>query len=95
MAVNLSIKNVPEALVARLRSRAERNHRSLQGELMAIVERAARESSAGPLTVGDLYAWGAAEGLMRTNESTRDIRRLRDARAARLGRSGKRSRGGR
>lgn len=38
--MNLSIKDVPEALVARLRERAARNHRSLQGELMAIVEQA-------------------------------------------------------
>ena len=40
MAVNLSIKNVPDALADRLRASAERNHRSLQGELMAILERA-------------------------------------------------------
>ena len=43
MAVNLSIKAVPDALAARLRERAERNHRSLQGELMALIERAAAE----------------------------------------------------
>ena len=40
MAVNLSIKNVPDALADRLRARAEANHRSLQGELMALVESA-------------------------------------------------------
>lgn len=44
--VNLSIKSVPEALAERLRQRAERNHRSLQGELMAIIERAANEEPA-------------------------------------------------
>ena len=43
MGVNLSIKSVPEELAERLRQRAERNHRSLQGELMAIIERAAAE----------------------------------------------------
>jgi plasmid stability protein len=43
MPVNLSVKNVPETLAARLRRRAERNHRSLQGELMAILESAASE----------------------------------------------------
>jgi plasmid stability protein len=42
MPVSLSIKNVPEALAQRLRERAERNHRSLQRELMAILEHAAR-----------------------------------------------------
>jgi plasmid stability protein len=41
MPVNLSIKNVPDALAEKLRARAERNHRSLQRELMAILERAA------------------------------------------------------
>lgn len=44
MPVSLSIKDVPEALAERLRARATRNHRSLQRELMAIVEAAA----AGP-----------------------------------------------
>jgi plasmid stability protein len=44
MAVNLSIKNVPEALAEKLRDRASRNHRSLQGELMAILEAAANEA---------------------------------------------------
>ena len=43
MGLNLSIKGVPEALAERLRRRAERNHRSLQGELMFIIERAANE----------------------------------------------------
>ena len=46
MAVNLSIKGVPEAVAVRLRMRAERNHRSLQGELMAIIEQAVDEASA-------------------------------------------------
>lgn len=39
---NLSIKDVPDALAEALRQRAARNHRSLQGELMAIIERAAQ-----------------------------------------------------
>lgn len=33
---NLSIKDVPEAWAQALRLQAARNHRSLQGELMAI-----------------------------------------------------------
>ena len=36
--MNLSIKNVPEAIVEQLRIRAKRNHRSLQGELLSILE---------------------------------------------------------
>ncbi len=37
---NLSIKDVPEVWAESLRQRAARNHRSLQGELMAIIEQA-------------------------------------------------------
>ena len=56
MPVNLSVKNVPEALAAKLRGRAERNHRSLQGELMAILEAAVNESRAGrPASPGAPY----------------------------------------
>ena len=39
--INLSIKGVPESVAEGLRRRAQRNHRSLQGELMAIIELAA------------------------------------------------------
>lgn len=46
MAVNLSIKNVPDAVADALRARAERNHRSLQGELMAILERSVSDPAA-------------------------------------------------
>lgn len=37
---NLSVKDVPEAWAEALRQRAARNHRSLQGELMQILEAA-------------------------------------------------------
>lgn len=40
---NLSIKNVPEEIVEKLRQRAARHHRSLQGELMDLVHRYADE----------------------------------------------------
>lgn len=38
MSVNLSVKDVPHDLAEALRERARRNHRSLQGELMAMIE---------------------------------------------------------
>jgi plasmid stability protein len=38
----LSIKDVPDELAEQLRQRAARNHRSLQGEMMAILEQAMR-----------------------------------------------------
>jgi len=49
MPVNLSIKSVPDALVERLRVRASRNNRSLQGELITILEESTgfRSSSMG------------------------------------------------
>ena len=45
MSVNLSIKNVPDELAQRLRERASRNHRSLQGELMAILEQSVTDKA--------------------------------------------------
>lgn len=42
MSVNLSIKNASDEIVAALKLRAKQNHRSLQGELMAIIEEAAK-----------------------------------------------------
>jgi plasmid stability protein len=57
---NLSIKDVPESLAEALRQRATRNHRSLQGELMSIIERAAVETSAQ--TLGASYAIGQSPG---------------------------------
>ena len=47
MTVNLSIKNAPDLIVERLRRRAALNHRSLQGELMAIIEAAALTQAPG------------------------------------------------
>lgn len=37
---NLSIRNVPDAVADQLKARAQRNHRSLQGEIVAILEEA-------------------------------------------------------
>lgn len=51
---SLSIKDVPEPLLAALRRRAARNHRSLQGELMALIAQAvdapvAQAAAPGPV----------------------------------------------
>lgn len=73
MSVNLSIKEVPEPLAERLRLRAERNHRSLQGELMAIIERAANEppepliANSGPVPASPEWrhrGWKTIEDLV-------------------------------
>jgi hypothetical protein len=45
---NLSIKDVPEDIAEALRQRASRNHRSLQGELMAIIQQAVQAGGGAP-----------------------------------------------
>ena len=76
--MNLSIKNVPEDVVQRLRERAARHHRSLQGELLAIIEEAARPGS--PMTVDELLAEVRKLGLPSVSEATAWIREDRDSR---------------
>ena len=73
--VTLSIKNVPVDLAERLRTRAARNHRSLQGELMAILDEASRV-----LTIEDLAAFAERVGLRTPSNSARLVRQDRDGR---------------
>ncbi len=77
MAMNLSIKNVPEEIVEGLRDRAKRNHRSMQGEMMSILEHAVEPEK---LTVAEAYAQIKATGLITKGDSTAMIREDRDAR---------------
>lgn len=79
MPVNLSIKNVPDELAERLRQRAERSHRSLQGELMTILTEAAGRSS-GRLSIGEVRRRVAELGLQTPDESAAMVREDRDAR---------------
>jgi plasmid stability protein len=75
--MDLSIKGVPEQQVSRLRERAKANHRSLQGELRALIEEA---TSAVPhkLSMDDVAAKVSKLGLKRSNEAARLIREDRD-----------------
>ena len=59
---NLSIKDVPETWAEALRQRASRSHRSLQGELMALIERAIQE----PAFPTQTSAHPASSDAMRT-----------------------------
>ena len=78
MPVNLSIKNAPDDVVERLRQRADRNHRSLQSELMAIIEAAAREDPrASP---AEVLAEVRRLGLSTPAEAATILRADRDAR---------------
>ena len=74
--VNLSIKNAPEEVVERLRERARRHHRSLQGELLAIIEAAAREDRQS--TPGEVLAEVRRLGLETPGEAAAIIRADRD-----------------
>lgn len=74
---NLSIKNVPEEVVVRLRAQARLHHRSLQGELMAILEDATMPSR---MTVRELGERMRRLGLRTGDDSTAWIREDRDAR---------------
>ena len=78
MPVNLSVKNVPDAVAKRLKERAKHNRRSLQGELLVIVEEAAGTSAPGsPL---DVLALVRRLGLATPPEAATAIRRTRDSR---------------
>jgi len=79
MPVNLSVKNVPDEVAARLRERAECSHRSLQGELMTILTAAALPSPRR-LSIQDARRRIAALGLRMPSESAAMIREDRDAR---------------
>ena len=79
---NLSIKDVPETLTEMLRQRAHRNHRSLQGELMAIISAAVTETPPGTqnnvLSVADAHT-GAAPAPSRaagTRKGTKTIEQV-------------------
>ena len=78
MPVNLSIKNVPDELAERLRHRAEAAHRSMQGELMAILESALTPRP--PLTPRQVLEEVRRLDLTTPREAAVDLRRERDDR---------------
>jgi antitoxin FitA len=77
MPVTLSIKNAPDDVVARLKARAARHHRSLQGELMAIVEAAVRDEQPR-LSAAELLREVRRLGLATPSEAAAMIRADRD-----------------
>jgi plasmid stability protein len=77
MTVSLSIKKVPERLVARLRRRAAAHHRSLQGELLSVLEEAVSPKRA---SVSEVRERLVKLGLRTADQSTKMIREDRDAR---------------
>lgn len=77
MPVNLSVKNVPDEIAEKLRKRAKRHHRSLQGELMVILEEAT-----GPETISleEAERRLSALNFKTGDDSAAWLRELRDAR---------------
>jgi antitoxin FitA len=78
MPVNLSIKNAPDEIVERLRSRALRHHRSLQGELLAILQEAVQPAS--ELTPEEVLAQVRLLRLETPAEAVAIVRADRDGR---------------
>ena len=74
MPVTLSVRKVPAALVERLRQRAANHHRSLQDELLAILDAAAPPG----ITINELARRAKALGLKTPADSVDIIRATRD-----------------
>lgn len=91
MPVNLSIKNVPDALAQKLRERAAANGRSLQRELLALIESATedrraprraaptRRPESPPMTIQQICEASRAQFPNGTPSSVEFIRAQRDA----------------
>lgn len=75
---NISIKNAPDDLVVLLKERARRNRRSMQRELLAIIDNAVR----GPryLTADEVFARARALQLAPHPEAAAIVRSDRDRR---------------
>lgn len=78
MAASLSIKNVPDEVVKRLRARAARNRRSLQGELLDLIERAVDDVPT--ISAREVYQRIQSLNLPAGENSADIIRDMRDAR---------------
>ena len=78
MPVNLSVKNVPDALAEQLRKRAKEHRRSLQGELLTILEDAVAGRTV--LSPADLLARIKETGLETPEEAASFVREDRDVR---------------
>jgi plasmid stability protein len=71
MPLTLTVKNVPDALANRLRKRAADHHRSLQRELLLILEQTAAFGAAEPISGED-----------RAMEPTRPVYKVRSVQSA-------------
>lgn len=72
---NMSIKDVPEEIAEALRQRAARNHRSLQGELMAMVSEAVGHGPATGAAPRSGDHGGTRVGWRTTEDIAAELRR--------------------
>jgi antitoxin FitA len=77
MAVTLRVENVPEEVAARLEERAKKSRRSLQGELLRILEKAVAEEDR--LTATQVLEKVQSLKLKTPAESVAFVRQDRDA----------------
>jgi len=77
MPINVSVKNVPDNIVDKLRKRAKRHHRSLQGALVAILEEATESTF---LSIDEAEERLNTLGFKTRDESTNWVREVRNAR---------------
>ena len=73
----LLVRNLDDALVARLKKRARENHRSLQGEVKAILEEAAAQATMAEVEA-ILEKWRRRWGDRQFSDSADLIRELRE-----------------
>jgi plasmid stability protein len=81
MPVDFSIKHVPDDVARRLRKRADQHHRSLQGELLAILHEAvANEAVVARESAAPVYRATARTRVAPASESALMIRQTREGR---------------
>jgi plasmid stability protein len=84
MPVNLLIENAPDDVVDRLRQRAKLRRRSLEGELLAIIESAVLDERRSTATPGfaeeDQVEYRAPHGASQLDEVLDQVRTLSDDR---------------
>ena len=76
MPVSLSVKEVPDQVAERLRTRALSNHRSLQGELMAILEAAANAAAPVRGAASASVSTPPLRGTQTIEEALVDLKRI-------------------
>lgn len=77
MPASLTIKGIPDDVLKCLRERAKRNRRSMQGEVLTILEDTLKPRR---ITIGELSRRVEESGLRTPSESVQMIREDRDAR---------------